>query len=120
MTTIILLFFLPLGIVLHFFDKKVRQINKESFDHFVSTTKATDISQKEKLDKIDEMYYQNGYKIVSKTHDTLVVKKKHFNLGVLFIFFGLLSYFGLPLYYIYYRFILKPEYIEVSLEDSLT
>ena len=69
----------------------------------------------EKLNKIDEMYYQNGYKNVLKNQNMLIVEKKHFNLGVLFIFFGLLSYFGLPLYYLYYKFILKPEKITVTL-----
>ena len=77
--------------------------------------KHTDMPLQEKLNKIDEMYYQNGYKNVLKNQNMLIVEKKHFNLGVLFIFFGLLSYFGLPLYYLYYKFILKPEKITVTL-----
>jgi len=111
-----MLFILPLGIVFYFFDKKTRKINTKLFDEHVEKIKASDLTQKEKINIIDEMYYKNGYKIAHKTLDLLVVEKKHFNLGVLFIFFGLLSYFGLPLYYIYYRFILKPEEIRVSFE----
>ncbi len=118
MTTIIMLFILPLGIVFYFFDKKTKKLNKKLFEEYVLKIKASDLTQKEKLDIIDEMYYKNDYKIVHKTHDTLVVEKKHFNLGVLFIFFGLLSYFGLPLYYIYYRYILKPEEIIISFEQN--
>ncbi|WP_345991867.1 hypothetical protein [Sulfurimonas sp. HSL-1716] len=118
MTTIIMLFILPLGILVYFFDKKVQKNNKANFQHYISQVKATDITLKEKLDKIDEMYYQNGYKRILRTDDTLVVEKKHFNLGVLLIFFGALAYFGLPLYYLYYRFILKPARIEISLQDS--
>ncbi len=114
MTTIIMMFILPLGIVFYFFDKKTKKMNKKIFDEHVLKIQASELTQKEKLNIIDEMYYQNGYKIVQKTQDLLVVEKKHFNLGVLFIFFGLLTYFGLPLYYIYYRFILKPEEIRIS------
>ena len=118
MTTIIMLFILPLGIVFYFFDKKTKKINKKIFDEYVLKIQASELTQKEKLDIIDEMYYKNGYKTVQKTDNMLVVEKKHFNLGVLFIFFGLLSYFGLPLYYIYYRFILKPEEISISFEQN--
>ena len=118
MTTIIMLFILPLGILVYFFDKKTRKTNEEVFEAYISRIKATEISQKEKLDRIDEMYYQNGYKIVLRTDEMLVAQKKHFNLGVLLIFFGVLNYFGLPLYYLYYRIILKPERIEVRLQDS--
>jgi hypothetical protein len=116
MTTIIMLFILPLGIIFYFFDKKTKKTNKMLFDDYVVKIKASDLTQKEKLDSVDKMYYLNGYKIVHKTQSELVVEKKHFNLGVLFIFFGLLSYFGLPLYYIYYRFILKPEKISLTFE----
>jgi len=114
MTTIIMLFILPLGIIFYLFDKKTKKQNKKIFDEYVQKIQASELSQKEKVDTIDEMYYKNGYKTIQKTDDLLVVEKKHFNLGVLFIFFGLLSYFGLPLFYIYYRFILKPERIVIS------
>jgi len=109
LTTIIMLFILPIGIIVYFFDKKVQKENQKKFDDYVMQIKTTDIEQKEKFDKIDEMYYQNGYTIVSRTDKSLVVEKKHFNLGVLLMFFGALAYFGLPLYYLYYRFILKPK-----------
>lgn len=119
MTTIIMLFILPFGVLLYFIDKKTQKTNRANFEAYIAKIRASDFSQKEKLDMVDEMYYQNGYKIVSKTDDTIVVEKKHFNLGVLFIFFGLLNYFGLPLYYIYYRFILKPNQVSVSFKKLL-
>jgi hypothetical protein len=117
MTTVIMLFILPLGIIFYFFDKKTKKQNKKILDEHVHKIQTSELTQKEKLNIIDEMYYQNGFKIVQKTDDLLVVQKKHFNLGVLFIFFGLLSYFGLPLYYIYYRFILKPDEVRISFSD---
>ncbi len=112
-----MLFILPLGIIFYFFDKKTKKINKKLLDDYVVKIRASELTQKEKLNSIDKMYYLNDYKIVHKTHYELVAEKKHFNLGVLFIFFGLLSYFGLPLYYIYYRFILKPEKIRITFEQ---
>ena len=117
MTNVIMLFTLPLGIVFYFFDKKTKKQNKKILDEHVQKIQASELTQKEKLDIIDEMYYQNGFKVVQKTDDLLVAQKKHFNLGVLFIFFGLLSYFGLPVCYIYYLFILKPDEVSISFSD---
>ncbi|HEX5330913.1 hypothetical protein, partial [Sulfuricurvum sp.] len=48
----------------------------------------------------------------------LVVEKKHFNLGVLFISIGLLTYFGLVVYLVYYRFFLKPRRLLIDLSNT--
>lgn len=115
MTTVIMLFILPLGIVFYLFDKKIRRQNREIYENYTAVIKASDLSNQEKIEKIDEMYYHNGYRRVSVSDTTLVVEKKHFNLGVLFIFFGLLAYFGVIFFIIYYHFILKPERVEITL-----
>jgi hypothetical protein len=116
MTTVLMMFILPLGIVFYLFDKKTRRQNTLIFESYVEKIIASDISQKEKIEKIDEMYYENGYTRVSKIDNILVVQKKHFNLGVLFIMFGAFSYFGIVFFFIYYRFILKPDKIKVSVD----
>lgn len=115
MTTIIMLFILPLGIAFYFFDKKTRKENQTIFDTYVSKIKQSDLSDKEKLSNIDNMYYENGYKRVFLDDTCLIVEKKHFNLGVLFIFFGLASYFGIVLFFIYYKWILKPDRLTIEL-----
>lgn len=115
MTTIIMLFILPLGIAFYFFDKKTRRENQIIFDNYVEKIKHSDLSDQEKLISIDKMYYENGYKRVFRDDTRLVVEKKHFNLGVLFIFFGLANYFGIVLFFIYYRFILKPDSLTIEL-----
>jgi hypothetical protein len=115
MTTIIMMFILPLGIVFYFFDKKTRKQNMTLFENYVLKIKASDLSPKDKLDKIDEMYYKNGYRRTFKSENTLIVEKKHFNLGVMFIFFGLFNYFGIFFFLFYYRFILKPEQLKTIL-----
>lgn len=111
-TTIIMLFILPLGIIFFLFDKRLQKQNQEIFHTYVEKIKQSDLSQKEKIDKIDNMYYQNGYTRVSKTDTTLTVEKKHLNLGVILIFFGILNYFGLFIFFIYYKFIQKAKRIE--------
>ena len=115
MTTIILLLMFPIGIAVYFFDKKLKKQNEEIFNAYVEKIMLMDISKKDMLDQIDEMYYANGYKRVSKTDTTLLLEKKHFNLGVLFMFFGVFLYFGIIFYLIYYYFILTPEKIDLSL-----
>lgn len=118
MTTIIMLFILPLGIMLYFYDKKIHRENLETFDEYVEKIKNSDLSDEEKLLKINDMYYNNGYINIHKTDKELVVQKKHFNLGVLLMYFGALTYFGFIFYYIYYKFFLKPEQIRITLENN--
>jgi len=115
MTIVIMLFTLPLGIAFYFFDKKTRKENKDLFDSYVSKIKHSDLNNKEKLSKIDNMYYENSYKRIFLNESELIVENKHFNLGVLFIFFGVANYFGIVFFLIYYKYILKPEQIVVNL-----
>jgi len=115
MTTIIMLFILPLGIIFYFFDKKTRKANKELLDSYVDKIIHSDLDKKSIILKIDNMYYENGYTRVELDDSKLIVAKKHFNLGVLFIFFGLTSYFGIVFYVVYYKYILKPEQIVINI-----
>ncbi|MDA3945964.1 MAG: hypothetical protein PF439_04730 [Helicobacteraceae bacterium] len=115
MTTVIMLFILPLGILLLFFDKKTQKENRALFDHYVEKILASELSDKDKINKIDAMYYENGYTIVYTDKNEFEASKKHFNLGLLLIFFGIANYFGPILYFIYYRFFLKPDRIQVKL-----
>ena len=115
MTTILMLFILPLGIAFYFFDKRTRRENQIIFDTYIDKIKHSDLSDKEKLASIDHMYYENDYKRVFIDDRHLVVEKKHFNLGVLFIFFGVANYFGIVFFLIYYKYILKPQRLTIEL-----
>lgn len=115
MSTVIMMFILPLGITLYFFDKKSRAQNQETFNRFVQNIKDSDLSNREKLNRIDEMYYQNGYKCTYKSEETLTMEKKQFNLAVALISLGLAAYVGIILYLIYFKFFLKPEKITITL-----
>ena len=70
------------------------------------------------MQRIDAMFYENGYKVVEHEVTSLVAAKKHFNIGVLFIMFGLLNYFGIFGYVIFYRFFLKPRCLSVDLSST--
>jgi len=103
-----MLFILPIGIVLYFYDKKIYKQNIETFNIYVEKILASDLEDDEKLSKIDTMYYNNGY-TVKRDGLTLHLCKKHFNPGVLLIFFGVGSYFGPLLYALYFFKFLKPN-----------
>lgn len=119
MSTIIMLFILPLGIVVYFWDRRNYSQNLRVFRDFISLISHADLSNNEKMDRIDEMFYQNGYTRIERTMTHLIIEKKHFNIGVLFISVGALTYFGLFFYLIYYRFFLKPRRLSVDLEGDV-
>ncbi len=104
-----MLFVLPLGILFYFFDKKTRKENEKLFESFEQRLRdQNDLSREQKLQRLDEMYYANGFRRVLLDESHLIVEKKFFNLGVLLILFGLMSYFGILFYIIYYRYFLRP------------
>lgn len=119
MGTIIMLFILPLGILVYYWDRRNYTQSLELFRDYISQISHTDLSDTEKMDRIDEMFYQNGYTRIERTESRLVIEKKHFNIGVLFIWVGALTYFGLFLYLIYYRFLMKPCRLRVDFGDVI-
>lgn len=116
MSTIIMMFILPLGILVYFWDRRNYTQNLQLFNKYIDTISRSELSNAQKLDKIDEMFYHNGYRIVERSDLYLVVAKKHFNIGVLFIWLGLLTYFGLFIYLLYYRFFQKPRILKIDLD----
>lgn len=119
MSTIIMMFILPLGIVVYFWDRRNYAQSLAVFRDYISQMCHTDFSDTEKMDRIDEMFYKNGYTRIERFERRLVVEKKHFNIGVLFIAVGALTYFGLFLYLLYYRFILKPRRLRIDLGSAV-
>jgi hypothetical protein len=118
MSSILMMFILPLGIIVFFWDRKNYAQNLQTFSDYVEKISRADMASSEKIELIDEMLYQNGYSRVERTEGSLKVLKKHFNLGVLFIFVGIMTYFGLLFYWIYYRFLLKPDLLCIDLERA--
>ena len=115
MTTVIMMFILPLGILIFFWDKKTEEQNREIFETFTQKIKNSDLSPKDKLIRIDEMYYKNDYTRVYMDETSLRFQKKHFNIGTLLISLGIGAYIGLFLYLMYYKFFLKPREITIKL-----
>ncbi|MDD2369662.1 MAG: hypothetical protein PHQ90_10195 [Sulfuricurvum sp.] len=119
MSTIIMLFILPLGIAVYFWDRRNYAQNLGVFRDYISQITHADLPDTEKMERIDEMFYQNGYTRIERTATRLIIEKKHFNIGVLFISLGALTYFGLFIYLIYYRFFQKPRRLSVDLREEI-
>lgn len=115
MSTLIMLFILPLGIIVYFWDRRNYAQSLVMFRDYCVQMNNADLSENAKMDRIDEMFYQNGYIRIERADSRLVIEKKHFNIGVLFICLGAMTYFGLIIYLIYYRFFLKARRVIVDL-----
>lgn len=119
MGTVIMLFILPLGVLVYFWDRRNYAQSLAMFRDYILQMKHCDLSDGEKMDKIDEMFYQNGYTRIERSETHLIIEKKHFNIGLLFIWIGLLTYFGLFIYFLYYRFFVKPRSLSVDLQTDV-
>lgn len=118
MSTVIMMFILPLGILIYFWDKRNYGQSLETYREYIVKMQHADLDNAARMDLVDRMLYENGYKIEERETSRLVAAKKHFNIGVLFIMFGLLNYFGIFGYVIFYRFFLKPRLLCVDLDSS--
>lgn len=118
MTTVIMMFILPIGIIVYFWDRKVYARNMKEFHFHIMKIAELELERSEKIDIIGKMFHQNEYILVNRTDATLIVEKKHINIGVPFIMFGLLAYIGLVLYFIYFYYFLKPRRLEITIEKE--
>ena len=119
MSTIIMVFILPLGILVYFWDRRNYIQSLAIFRDYISQMSHADLPDEQKMVRIDEMFYQNGYTRIERSETRLIVEKKHLNIGVLFIAVGAFTYFGLLFYLIYYRFFLKPRRLSVDLGEEV-
>lgn len=119
MSVIIMMFILPLGIAVYFWDRRNYAQSLAIFRDYISQMSYADLPDTKKMDRIDEMFYQNGYTRIERSDTRLIIEKKHFNIGVLFISAGALTYFGLFFYLLYYRFFMKPRRLSVNLRDDM-
>ena len=116
MNTIIMLFSLPIGIFLLMREKKAMQAYQKIFDDFFQKVRSdTSLSPEEKLALLEEMLYQNGYRITARDDRHVRGEKKIFSVGWLFTGLGTL-YIGLILYILYYLYFQKPHVIEFRID----
>lgn len=110
-----MIFILPLGIIIFIWDRRNVAQSLALFGGYIVKMQHADFDDGRKMERIDAMFYENGYTTVLKATGRLTVEKKHFNVGILFILFGLLNYFGILGYLLYYRFLQKPRRLCVDL-----
>lgn len=118
MSTVIMMFILPLGILIYFWDKSNYRQSIELYREYIVKMQHADLDDASRMEQVDRMFYENSYKIVERETTRLVAEKKHFNIGVLFIMFGLFNYFGIFGYVIFYRFFLKPRRLSVDISSN--
>jgi hypothetical protein len=118
MTTIIMIFILPIGIVIYFWDKQNYRQALELFENYILKIKYSDLFEDKMTKKIEMMFYKNDYDIINLGKGHFIAQKKHFNIGTLLIMFGLMNVIGLALYLIFYRFILKPRRLLVDVKSD--
>lgn len=118
MTTVIMLFILPIGIVIYFWDKKNYREALELFESYILKVKHSGLLEDEIIKKIEMMFDKNDYQIIRHDNGHFIVEKRHFNIGTLLIMFGLMNVIGLALYLIFYNFILKPRRLLVDLKSD--
>ena len=115
MGTVIMVLIFPLGLAFFFFEKRTNRENQELFNTYVEKIKNSGLSNSETLKIIDQMYYDNGYKRVLLNDEELIVEKKNFQLGVALMMLGTMAYFGPFFYYLYFRYLKKPDQIHIVL-----
>ncbi len=116
MTTIIMIFSLPIGIYILFQERKTMAKYESIFYDFYQKIKGEkELDRSSKIKLLQDMLSQNGYTILHQDRDKIVAGKKLFSVGWLFVGIGTL-YVGLIIYIIYYFYIQKPHKVEFRLD----
>ena len=119
MSTVLMMFILPIGILIYFWDKRNYRQSLELFENYIEKMKHADLDDKEKMEiEFYGMFYENGYEIVERETMSPVAEKKHFNIGIVLFFTYVRPaqiYFGLFGYVLFYRFFLKPRRLRADI-----
>lgn len=92
-----LLFMFPFGVLICIWDRKSIADSMRLFNDYIIKMQHADFDNSHKMDRIDTMFYENGYKITRRDTATLVAEKKHFNIGIFFVLaFTIRSHFCSP------------------------
>lgn len=113
-----MIFILPIGIIIYFWDRKNYAKNIQFFDLHIRKISNLQLEKVEKINTIEKMFLKNDYTSVSQSDRTLIVEKRHVNIGVPFIMMGLMAYIGIVVYIVYYYYFLKPRRLQINLENE--
>jgi preprotein translocase subunit SecF len=104
MTTILLMLMFPIGMVFYYNERKSRGKYQAVFDDYIDKVdSSTELSDIQKLERVQKLFLANRYEVVSKTEDEIVAERKIFSMGLFMM--------GLFFYVFYYFFFQKPHSI---------
>ncbi len=116
MNTIIMIFALPIGLYLLMQEKKRMAAYQKIFDDFFAQVRADDtLTDRQKLELVEEMLYKNSYKITHRDEKSIMGEKKIFSVGWMFVGIGTL-FVGLILYILYYLYFQPPHRVLFDLK----
>ena len=114
MLAIVLIFLFPIGIVVYFFEKKLQEKNNDAFRKYIKNIQSRNITHDEKINKVKNLYLLNDYNIINVEKNKIVVSKKSVNFGIPLMLIGLLNYFGIIVFILYYKFMLKAKITSIE------
>jgi len=108
MTTILLLFIFPIGMVFYWNERKSRGKYQSVFDDYIQKIDASsDLTQTQKLERVKELFLANRYEVVLLEKDKIRAERKIFSMGLFMM--------GLFFYLFYFFFFQKPHTIEYKI-----
>lgn len=109
MSTIIMIFALPLGIFILLGENRARAKYQVVFDDFYKSIQAENYPNDKKLELFKGMLLNNHYS-VKEQENAIIGEKKIFSVGWMFIGVGTL-YVGLLVYIVYFLYFQKPHVV---------
>ncbi len=114
MTLLFLLIAAVAGVVVLLYEKRLREENLRKLQNYlVGVVQDETLPQRQKQQRIVELFTQNGYRIDDMGSTRLLASRREFSVGAALLWFAL-GGVGLVLYLIYY-FVKRPETLEVDL-----
>jgi len=120
MTTILMMLLFPIGLYTYFvIEKRTNKEYQRVFDDFQDSTSSNKkYTDKEKINRFNQMLLGNGYKITSITDNRVIGEKKVLSMGLIFIGLGIYIV-GLFVYLAYFFWFQEPHRVEFSITHPM-
>jgi hypothetical protein len=118
MTFLILLVAAAGGIVVWLYEKRLRQETLARFQTYIQETLQNEtLSEREKTERIVDLFIQNRFKILKQNDRILLVARREFSIGAALMWLSVAGV-GLIIYFIWY-FLKQPETLTIHLKTGV-